>query len=87
MLYASLFNMIICNINHFVFRSKNMIIPILHKDTNFINRSVEDIHVNKMSPSLPETMDISPSMVLSPSPGKTDWLGQFVCDINKSIYF
>lgn len=55
-----------------------MIIPILHEDTNFIINSVGDIHMNKMSPSLLETMDVSPCMVLSPSPGKTDWLGQFV---------
>lgn len=59
-----------------------MIIPILHEDTNFINSSVGAIHTSKMSSSLPETMDISPCMILSPSPGKTDWLGQFVCDTN-----
>lgn len=59
-----------------------MIAPILNEDTNFIKSSVEKIHTSKMSPSLPDTMDISPCMVLSPSPGKTDWLGQFICDAN-----
>lgn len=36
--------------------------------------------------SLPDNdMDVSPSMMLSPSPGKIDWLGQFVYDSNKLI--
>lgn len=73
---------------NFVFRSKYMIIPIIHKDIDFINSSVvEDIQMHNKPSSFPETMDISPSLVLSPSPGKTDWLSQFVCVTNNSIHF
>lgn len=43
--------------------------------------------INNFPSSLQENMDISPSMIISPSPTKTDWLKQFTCEINKPKYF
>lgn len=69
-----------------MFRSKNMIVPNLHRTVDTMNRNVEK-SINQISSSLPENMDISPSMVLSPSPAKTDWLRQFACGTNKPAFF
>lgn len=65
-----------------------MIIPNLCRKVDSINHSeATDKIMDKSSSSLPENMDISPSMVLSPSPTKTDWLRQFACGTNKPIIF
>lgn len=69
-------------------RSKNMIIPDLYRDIDSIKSyKEEERYINKIPSSLSENMDISPSMVLSPSPAKTDWLGQFVNGNNAQILF
>jgi len=65
-----------------------MIIPDLYRDIDSIKSSKGgDIYVDKIPSSLPDNMDISPSMVLSPSPAKTDWLGQFAYGNNTHILF
>lgn len=65
-----------------------MIIPNLYRKVDSINHSgAIDKSTDKSFSSLPENMDISPSMVLSPSPAKTDWLRQFACGTNKPIIF
>lgn len=65
-----------------------MIIPNLYRKIDSINNSEAiDKSMDKISSSLPENMDVSPSMVLSPSPAKTDWLRQFACATNKPIFF
>lgn len=70
------------------FRSKKMIIPHIYRTIDNINNSRDsDKCMDKISSSLPENMDISPSMMLSPSPAKTDWLGQFANEINKPMIF
>jgi len=69
-------------------RSKNMIIPDLYRDIDSIKScQKEERYVDKIPSSLPENMDISPSMVLSPSPARTDWLGQFAYGNNTQILF
>lgn len=37
--------------------------------------------------TLQEIMDISPSMLSTSSPAKTDWLGQLICETNRPMYF
>ncbi|VVC30426.1 RNA polymerase I specific transcription initiation factor RRN3 [Cinara cedri] len=70
-------------------RSKNLITPDLYRniEIDFLNFSKTTGNISHIVSSLPDNnMDISPSMVLSPSPGKIDWLGQFVYDSNKPIF-
>lgn len=71
----------------FFCRSKSMIIPDLYRDIDVSIRSecTEKI-VDAIPSSLPEHMDISPSMVLSPSPARTDWLRQLAMGTNKSKF-
>lgn len=71
-----------------MFRSKSIIIPDLYREIDIaINRSkLREQIVDNIPLSLPEHLDISPSMVLSPSPAKTDWLQQFTCENNKSKF-
>lgn len=65
-----------------------MIIPDLYRDIDSIKScKEEERYINKIPSSLSENMDISPSMVLSPSPAKTDWLGQFAYGNNAQILF
>lgn len=65
-----------------------MIIPDLYRDFDSIKSSKgEETCMDVNSSSLPENMDISPSMVLSPSPAKTDWLRQFAHENNTPILF
>jgi hypothetical protein len=65
-----------------------MIIPDLYRDIDSIKScQKEERYVDKIPSSLPENMDISPSMVLSPSPARTDWLGQFAYGNNTQILF
>lgn len=66
---------------------KTMIIPDLYRDINSTDQFTDaENNMDKISSSLPDNMDISPSMVLSPSPAKTDWLTQFACG-NKHIFY
>jgi len=66
-----------------------MIIPDLYRDIDSIKsyKEEEERYINKIPSSLSENMDISPSMVLSPSPAKTDWLGQFAYGNNAQKLF
>lgn len=65
-----------------------MIIPNLYRDID-VKSNFRDLEkcVDIIPSSLPENMDISPSMMLSPSPAKTDWLGQFANGINKPTLY
>lgn len=65
-----------------------MIIPDLYRDTNSIDQLTDaENKMDKSSSSLPDNMDISPSMVLSPSPAKTDWLMQYASGNNKHVFY
>lgn len=65
-----------------------MIIPDLYRDIDSMKSSKGRERYNDQNLSLlPDNMDISPSMVLSPSPAKTDWLGQFAYENNTHILF
>lgn len=64
----------------FVFRSKDVIMSDLYRyfdDDAKKRRSIDD-EEDKESSLLIENMDISPSMLSTSSPAKTDWLGQLV---------
>jgi len=63
-----------------IFRSKDFIIPDLyrHFDDDINKHTNIDDEEDKESALLNDTMDISPSMLSTSSPAKTDWLGQLV---------
>jgi len=63
-----------------IFRSKDFIIPDLYRYfDDDINKHVNiDDEEDKESSLAIDTMDISPSMLSTSSPAKTDWLGQLV---------
>jgi len=65
-----------------------MFIPDLFREFDSINqcRSVDKTE-DKILSSLSENMNISPSMVSSSSPVKTDWLKQFACGTNEHIFY
>jgi len=63
-----------------------MIIPDLFREFNGINQYKEiENYEDEIPSSLPENMNISPSMVLSSSPATTDWLRQFAYGTDKLI--
>lgn len=63
----------------FIFRSKDIIVSDLYKHfDDDINKETNDEEEDKESSLLVENMDISPSMLSTSSPAKTDWLGQLV---------
>lgn len=58
--------------------------PDLYKEVSSINHSNWVEKILDIAPSSPtEHMDISRSMVVTPSPTNTDWLQQFVYGNNK----
>lgn len=63
-----------------IFRSKDFIIPDLYRHfDDDINKHVNvDDEEDKETSLAIDTMDISPSMLSTSSPAKTDWLGQLV---------
>jgi len=63
-----------------IFRSKDFIMPELYRHfEDDINKHVNVDDEEDKESSLPiDTMDISPSMLSTSSPAKTDWLGQLV---------
>jgi len=68
-----------CNIIIFIFRSKDVIMSDLYRHfDDDINKHTNDDEEDKESSLLIDTMDISPSMLSTSSPAKTDWLGQLV---------
>jgi len=71
-----------CNIYTVViiFRSKDFIMPDLYRHfDDDISKHVNIDDDEDKDSSLPiDTMDISPSMLSTSSPAKTDWLGQLV---------
>lgn len=71
-----------------MFRSKSIIVPNLYREIDIANNhsKLTEQTVDNIPLSLTEHSDISPSMVLSPSPTKTDWLQQFTCENNKSKF-
>lgn len=64
-----------------------MMLSDIYRDIDSMNchRNVEK-SMNIPS-SLPDNMEISPNMVISPSPAKTDWIMQFDCGTNKKPVF
>lgn len=61
-----------------IFRSKSMIMPDLYREVSNIDQfECVEKTVDTIPSSLTEHMDISPSMVVTPSPTNTDWLQQF----------
>lgn len=69
-----------------------MIIPDLFREFDSINqyRCIEN-NEDKIPLSFPDNINISSDMfidiVLSPSPAKTDWLEQFDCRNNKTVFY
>lgn len=72
--------MFIINNHVLYFRSKNVIMPDLfrHFQDDLNNDSKNDEEEDKESSLFVSNMDISPSMLSTSSPVKTDWLGQLV---------
>lgn len=63
----------------FLFRSKHVIMPDLYNNfDDDLNKLAINEEEDKESSLLVDTMDISPSMLSTSSPVKTDWLGQLV---------
>lgn len=63
----------------FIFRSKSFVSDLYRQFDDDVNkRDPVDEEEDKESSSLIDTMDISPSMLSTSSPAKTDWLGQLV---------
>lgn len=63
-----------------------MISSDVFMDITDINDCSSREEIEDKESSLQEIMDISPSMLSSSSPAKTDWLGQLTYDANKCIY-
>jgi len=64
-----------------------MFIPDLFREFDSINQCRRvDKKEDKITSSLPENMNISPSMVSS-SPVKTDWLKQFACGTYEHMFY
>lgn len=69
-----------CKFVLLLFRSKDTIMPDLyrHFDDDITKCANVDEEDDKESSSFVDSMDISPSMLSTSSPAKTDWLGQLV---------
>lgn len=62
-----------------IFRSKGFVSDLYRQFDDDVNKKDSvDEEEDKESSSLIDTMDISPSMLSTSSPAKTDWLGQLV---------